>query len=267
MRILCHDLEPLPPTIEAVADPPTEGGEGPGERTVRDRLYGSPRPAPDGRPWVLANMVAGLDGSLAVDGKVGELSSAVDRRLFVHLRGLSDAVMVGAGTARAEGYGPVRLPPLVREQRQRAGRPPTPPLVVVSRSLELDPAAPMFAGPVRPIVLTAGAAPGDRRAALAEVADVVVAGEDRVDLGTALAELHARDVDVLLTEGGPTLLAELVDDDLLDELCMTLAPVLGGDPFTMAVGGGARRLARYALASAAEADGELYLRYVRRTFS
>jgi riboflavin biosynthesis pyrimidine reductase len=182
----------------------------------------------------------------------------------VHLRGLADAVVVGAGTARAEGYGPVRLPEPVRAARRAAGRPAVPPLVVVSRSLELDPAATMFEGPERTIVVTTTDAPADRRAALAAVADVVEAGEGAVDLAAALHHLRRRGHDVVLTEGGPTLLAELVDRDLLDELCLTLAPVLGGDPLTMAIGGVVPRpLTRWALASVAEAEGELYLRYLR----
>src|SRR5512139_2148655 len=115
--------------------------------------YDAPRPRPDGRPWLLANMVAGLDGSLSWHGRVGELSSASDRSLFVRLRGLADGVLVGAGTVRAEGYGPVRLP--------TDGHEAVPPLVVVSRSLDLDWSAPLWAaadGP-RPIVVTSEGAP------------------------------------------------------------------------------------------------------------
>jgi riboflavin biosynthesis pyrimidine reductase len=227
-------------------------------------LYDGPRASHDDRPWLLANMVAGLDGSLTHGGRVGALSSAVDRGLFVHLRGLADVVVVGAGTARAEGYGPVRLPEEVVAARRDAGRAAHPALVVVSRSLDLDPSTRLFHGDVPTVVLTSSASPPDRRTALREVADVVEVGDDTVDLAAGLRVLRDRGATVALTEGGPTLLAELVDACVLDELCLTLTPVLGGDPVTMAVPTLlSRPLTRWSLASAAEHDGELYLRYVQ----
>jgi len=243
---------------------PTEVGEGTDLAHLLDRLYDVARPVPAGRPFLLANMVSGLDGSLTHGGRVGTLSSPTDRRLFVHLRGLVDAVVVGAGTARAEGYGPVRLPDEVQATRAAAGRPPVPPVVVVSRSLDLDPSAPLFHGSARTVVLTARSSPTDRRRALADVADVLVAGDESVDLVAGSQALREQGIGVALTEGGPTLLAELVDADLLDELCLTLTPVLGGDPVTMAVPTLLPRpLTEWALVSAAAADSELYLRYSR----
>jgi riboflavin biosynthesis pyrimidine reductase len=227
-------------------------------------LYDGAREARGARPWLLANMVAGLDGALTHDGRVGSLSSAADRRLFVHLRGLADVVVVGAGTARAEGYGPVRLPADVAAARVDAGLAARPALVVVSRSLDLDPAARLFQGEVRTVVMTSSGSPPDRRRTLSDVADVIEVGDDAVDLAAGLRALRDRGAAVALTEGGPTLLAELVDLDLLDELCLTVTPVLGGDPVTMAVPSlGSRPLSRWGLASAAEDDGELYLRYTR----
>ena len=126
--------------------------------------YEAARPRPDGRPWLIANMVAGLDGSLAWNGKVGALSSEADRSLFVRLRGIADAVVVGAGTVRAEGYGPVKLPEARRAERVAAGRSAVPPLVVVSRSLDLDWSAPLWDGSAdpSPIVLTAAVGPAGR---------------------------------------------------------------------------------------------------------
>src|SRR6478736_2413869 len=112
--------------------PPPDDGVDPFAR------YEIERPRPDGRPWLVANMVAGLDGSLAWHGKVAGLSSDADRSLFVRLRGIADAVVVGAGTVRAEGYGPVKLPQGRRAERTAGGRTAVPPLVVVSRSLDLD---------------------------------------------------------------------------------------------------------------------------------
>lgn len=229
--------------------------------------YDAPRPRPDGRPWLVANMVAGLDGSLSWHGRVGELSSSSDRSLFVRLRGLADAVLVGAGTVRAEGYGPVLLPEDVRARRLAEGRPAAPPLVVVSRSLDLDWTAPLWTtadGP-RPVVITSNSARAEAVELAAKHAEVVLAGADAVDLSAALAHLAGQGVGVLVTEGGPTLLDELVGARLLDELCLTLTPRFGGDPLTMANRAApAAELAAFSLAGVVREGDELYLRYLRR---
>jgi riboflavin biosynthesis pyrimidine reductase len=224
------------------------------------------RSAPAGPCWVLANMVGGLDGSAAIGGKVGALSDDTDRRLFRALRGLSDVVLVGAETVRRERYGPVRLPDETRAARRAQGRPETPPLAVVSRSLTFDLAAPLFteAPPEsRTIVVTCSASPADRRAAAAEVADVVVAGDDRVEGAKALAALAERGASVVLCEGGPTLLGELAAADLLDELCLTLSPLLGGDPLPVAVSPPGATPTRLRRAHALTEGDNLYLRYER----
>ena len=97
-------------------------------------VYRGERQAPPGRPWILGNMVSGIDGSAAVGGRVGGLSSPKDRELFVLLRSLADAVLIGAATVRTEGYGAAHLR-YSRKQRVADGRPPTPPLAIVTRSL------------------------------------------------------------------------------------------------------------------------------------
>jgi riboflavin biosynthesis pyrimidine reductase len=221
----------------------------------------------DGRPWVLANMVAGLDGSTAIDGRVGKLSSPTDAELFRLLRSVADVVLVGARTVREERYGPVRLPAELRAEREAAGRPPVPALAVVTRSLDLDPAAPAFAeaDPASPtIIVTCEAADAARRSDAEARGPVVVAGADRVEPTAALAALAGRGAGVVLCEGGPTLLGELLAADLLDELCLTLAPVTGGDPLPVAVTppeGGVLR--RHRLAHTLVDDGSLFLRYER----
>ena len=125
--------------------------------------------APRGRhPYVLANMVGGLDGSAAVSGRVGILSSPVDARLFTELRSVADVVLVGARTVREERYGPVRLPDRLRQQRTDRGRPPTPRIAVVTRTLDFDWTIPLFANAdpeSRPYVITAAAADPSRLAA------------------------------------------------------------------------------------------------------
>ncbi len=221
-----------------------------------------------GRPWVVGNMVAGLDGSLSWHGRVGSLSGPADRALFVRLRGLADAVLVGAATVRAEGYGPVKLPDEVRRRREGDGRSPVPPLVVVSRSLELGWDGPLWAGDdgPRPIVVTGSGAPPEALATARRHADVIVAGDEGVVMARALEALAERGMGVVLTEGGPTLLDELVDAGALDELCLTLAPVFGGDPLTMAHRAlPSPALTPFALQGVIHHEGELFLRYTVAT--
>jgi riboflavin-specific deaminase-like protein len=229
-------------------------------------VYLTDRAPVEGRPWVFANMVAGLDGSAAFEGRVGELSAPSDRTLFVLLRSLADVVLVGAGTVRAEGYGPVKLKPDQREARRERGQPERPPIAVVSRSLQLDFEAPLFADDVDPrtILVTADAAGDEALARARQHADVLVAGDERVDLADALRQLGARGHRAVLTEGGPALLSELISGGLLDELCLTLAPAIGGDPLAVAEAGGERRLSRFDLASVLEDEANLFLRYLAR---
>ena len=230
-------------------------------------VYRAPRPEPAERPWVLANMVAGIDGSAAVGGRVGGLSSSRDRELFVLLRSQADAVLIGAATARAEGYGPVHLPESLQHQRAAAGRSSALPLAIVTRSLALDWESPLFSAdaPIRPILITVEASAEEALGAARNRADVIVAGAEEVDLGVAMADLRRRGMTTVLTEGGPTLLGELIASGLLDELCLTLAPLAGGDPLPIAVRPEhPGDLRGFELASVLEEDGHLFLRYLDR---
>jgi riboflavin-specific deaminase-like protein len=178
---------------------------------------------------VRANMVSSLDGAVTVEGSSRGLSGQADRLVFAVLRALCDVVLVGAGTARTEDYRPPKVTAELAPVRP-SGR-PAPVLAVVTRSGRLDPGARMFADPTnRTLVLTCEAADRARLAALDEVAEVVVAGDADVDPKTALAELTGRGLGRVLTEGGPSLLGTLASADLLDELALSLAPlVVGGD--------------------------------------
>jgi riboflavin biosynthesis pyrimidine reductase len=225
------------------------------------------RAARGGRPYVLANMVGGLDGSAAVSGRVGELSSPADARLFTELRSVADVVLVGARTVREERYGPVRLPDRLRRERIEGGRPPTPRIAVVTRSLDFDWTIPLFgsADPEsRPYVITVGAADPSRLAAAEEYAEVVVAGETTVDLSRALAGLRDGGAEVVLCEGGPTLLGALAAADHLDELCLSITPLMGGDPLPLSLAPTGAPIARFVLAHALVDDSDLFLRYERR---
>ncbi|HEU5149373.1 MAG TPA: dihydrofolate reductase family protein, partial [Iamia sp.] len=126
-------------------------------------LYVVDREPHGDRPWVLANMVGGLDGSAAVGGRVGALSDDTDATLFRSLRAVADVVVVGAETARRERYGPVVLTEALAASRVAAGLSPTPPIAVVSRSLRLDWDMPLFTAPAaagapRPVIVSCGAA-------------------------------------------------------------------------------------------------------------
>lgn len=223
-------------------------------------------PAALAAPHVRVNFVASADGAVAVDGRSEPLSSPGDKRVFGLLRALADVVLVGAGTARAEGYGGVRPSPRRAGLRRELGLAEVPPIAVLTRSADLDPAGPLLADTVvAPIVLTCAAAPEGRIAALRDAgADVELVGDDDVDPRRALDALDRRGLRRVLCEGGPGVLGTLVAADLVDELCLTVAPLLaGGDAGRIAHGPpvGAPRAMR--LAGALESDGWLLLHYRR----
>jgi riboflavin biosynthesis pyrimidine reductase len=215
-------------------------------------------------------MVAGLDGSAAVGGRVAGLSNDADRALFRSLRAEADVVLVGAGTVRAERYGPVALTDDQVAVRVEAGRSPRPPLAVVTRSLQLDWTSTLFARPPTPdrtIVITGAAAGAAAVATASRHAEVLVVGDGAVDLGEALAELGRRGLHRVLTEGGPALLGELISLGLLDELRLTLAPIVGGDPLPIAsglAGPGGPALTTFDQADVRRDDGHHFLRYLTR---
>ncbi|MGP4094465.1 pyrimidine reductase family protein [Nonomuraea sp. KM90] len=188
---------------------------------------------PEARPWLRLNMVASADGAAWLKGRSGGLSSKGDKRIFQTLRGLADVVVAGAATVRKEGYGPV--PPREAWAEIREGRPEVPPIAVITRSLALDLDGELFTdAPSRTIVITCEAAPHERRKEAARRADLIVAGDEGVDLRRAVAELHDRGLTRVLCEGGPRVNAQLSACDLVDELCLSISPML--------VGGGAARI-------------------------
>ncbi|WP_328874428.1 pyrimidine reductase family protein [Streptomyces sp. NBC_00287] len=220
-----------------------------------------------GGPWLRANMVSTLDGAAQHDGRSQPISSATDMRIFGTLRALADVVVVGAETVRQEGYRPARARAEFAARREAAGQAPAPAVAVVSASLGLDFSLPLFTSPLVPTVVLTGAAAAPDRVAAAEKAGarVVFAGDgvgvepDRLVRG--LAELGYRR---LLTEGGPRLLGQMVAAGVLDEICLTVSPML--------TAGGAQRIAggptvevprRFALVSMLEEGGFLFTRYGR----
>jgi len=222
------------------------------------RLYDYPR-----EHWLRANMVTSADGAGFLDGRSGGLSSPADRRLFAMLRALCDVVLVGAGTARTEKYKPARR----REELAvlRTGRTATPPIALVSRSLDLDLGAPLFAQAppdARTIVITCHASPADRRDSVAQVADLIVAGDAAVDLADAMTALDYRGLGRVLCEGGPHLLADLASAGLLNELCLTVSPLLAGPGPSRVIAGAPFPARRMALVHVLRDDGFLFCRYL-----
>jgi Pyrimidine reductase, riboflavin biosynthesis len=219
------------------------------------------------RPWLRMNFVTSIDGAVELDGYSAGLSGGPDgpdKRVFGLLRMLCDALLVGAGTLRHEGYRALRLDERRRAWRRELGLPDHPTLVVVSRSLNLDPTSAVFAdAPVRPVVLThrrAVAPPG-----LAAVADLVRCGDDRVDPVVGLAELRRRGHGQVLCEGGPHLFGSLTAADLVDELCLTVAPMLTGPGAGRITAGPQSPPRDMALRHVLAAGDTLLLRYVRAT--
>ncbi|MDY6999959.1 MAG: pyrimidine reductase family protein [Actinomycetota bacterium] len=188
---------------------------------VEDHGY---RPAPIG---VRANMIFSADGAAGFAGRAGPLSCPADQQLLRALRAYADVVLVGAGTARAESYGPVRLSPEQRRQRTALGFPELPPpIAVVSQSGRLPDT--MLGSTPPPILITSARGRATHPAEADLPCEVMVCGDDEVNIADALAQLGARGLQRVLCEGGPTLLDELVAADLVDELCVTMAPLLAG---------------------------------------
>ncbi|TFV83336.1 deaminase [Blastococcus sp. CT_GayMR20] len=212
------------------------------------------------------NFIASLDGAITVGGVSEGLGSAGDRRVFRVLRALADVVLVGHGTAAAEGYRAITADSAVGRLRASIGRPPTAPVAVVSRRASLDPADGLVTGAVSPtILITCAAADAGRRAALeAAGVTVLVCGDDDVDLPTAVDRLAGLGHEQVLCEGGPLLLHASLGAGVVDELDLSIAPALVGGE-TRLLPAGLADVQRLELRQLLEEDGVLFARYdVRR---
>ncbi|MBM9467072.1 pyrimidine reductase family protein [Nakamurella leprariae] len=278
--MLPHERVPPPPTTT-----PTDGSVGTGtghhphhRRHAPDPARDRPRFDDDGlahwyrwparvtqQPVVRATMIVSLDGMATLDGRSGGLGGPADERRFTLLRDLADVVLVGSGTARAEHYGGIRLNDTRARRRARWGLGVIPPplAVVTGRGLPAD--SPVFTDTVTPpIIVTTDAAaasvPADSGAR------VLVAGTDRVDLTAVIVALAGLGLHRISCEGGPALLAGLLAADLLDELCLTVAPLLagpGGERLLPADAVPAPGSRRWQLRDRHDEDDLLFLRYRR----
>jgi len=211
---------------------------------------------PAAAPYVRANFVSSVDGAVALDGTSGGLGTDADKAVFGLLRELAEVVLVGAGTVRAEHYRGARRP--------TRGRTTPPPIAVVTGSADLDPESRLFTDTaVPPLVLTTESAPPERRRTLAAAGGEVVV-LPRLTPDVLLAELSRRGLNRVLCEGGPSLLGILQAADAVDELCLTLSPLLaGGDAGRIAHGPAGSPPRAMALVGALHADDTLLLRYRR----
>lgn len=214
---------------------------------------------------VRANFIASADGAVSAGGQSRGLQTPGDNRVFAALRDLADVVVAGAGTVVTEGYGAVQVGERRDSVRREYGLPPVLPIAVITRSLRLDPESDLFqqAAPgARTIVLTCTAADRDRRRALDEVADVIECGIETVEPQRARAELADRGLRRILCEGGPTVLADFAAAGAVDELCLTVSPLLTGPGAGRITAGPAWLHALpLRLTGLLEEDGALFCRY------
>jgi riboflavin biosynthesis pyrimidine reductase len=213
---------------------------------------------------VRVNFVASIDGAVTEHGLSGGLSGHADKRVFDLLRRLSDVILVGAGTVRAEGYGAMRLDPASVQLRRASGLTDQPVFAIVSGTLRLDPESAVFTGaPVNAIVVTVGASSRVKKEAFSRVADVLVCGEERLDVNVMLDAFAKRGLRQVLCEGGPTLFGTLLDADRVDELCLTISPLIEAGNAPRIAAGTLQQARRMALHHVLVSDGTLVLRYLR----
>jgi riboflavin biosynthesis pyrimidine reductase len=207
-------------------------------------------------PGLRINFVSSIDGAATHEGRSGGLSGAADKRHFELLRRVCDVVLVGAGTVRDEGYGPMRVSAASERWRVEHGMPGHPVFAIVSGHLDLDEGSRIFTeAPVRPIVVSTAGASGDR---FSQVADVIEA-----DLPAALEQLRARGLTRILCEGGPSLFGSLLAADAVDELCLTVSPSLEAGDAPRISHGYVPSARGMRLAHVLRSGDTLLLRYVR----
>jgi riboflavin-specific deaminase-like protein len=236
----------------------------PGPTTVDEQLedYRPWEHPHEERPWLAMNFAATVDGRATIEGVSGPIGSATDTRMLARLRTRFDAVMIGAGTMRAERYGRLVASQELRERRERIGLPHDPLMVIVSGRLDLPWDASLFTGGGgRVLIFTASEAEPPETATPLRV----VRHEGAVNLVEALRHLRLeRGIRALLCEGGPHLHEQLQADGLVDDLFLTVAPKLSGGEAPRIIEGPLPGVAELELAWLLEEDGELFARYRRR---
>lgn len=222
-------------------------------------LERSDRTAPPGRPWIMANMVASVDGAYSLSGVSGALSSAADREIFHTLRAAADVILVAAGTTRAEKYRRPSTTEALLPARRAAGLADAPRLVVISRSLSIPADQPFLVGDgPEPLVMHPASSDTSH---VPDGVELRAVGSDSVDLVEAMHSLGEDGAMVVLCEGGPTLLGQLQSLDLLDELFLSVSPVLAGGDRTGILGHADEHPVPQRLHRLWEAEDSLFLTY------
>ena len=232
------------------AGPPADG-----EDLLREARFADS--APDDRPYLFMNFVESADGRATREGSSRELGSDADLGMLLALRTVADAVLVGTGTIRVEGYGRL-CGEERRARRAAAGQAPDPPLVTFSRRFDVPWDASLFEAAEQPVLIYT--------AVRGEVPDVAAPVEvvtlEPYSSAAALADLRARGVRALLSEGGPTLFRGLLASRLVDELFLTLSPeIVGGEERRLIPGPPLDPVIELSLRWVLQAEGELFLRY------
>jgi len=220
--------------------------------------------APPDRPYLVLNMVATLDGRVAIGGRSGPIGNSADRELFHGLRTQADAVMVGAGTVRTERYGRMTRSDELRDRRERDGLAREPLACVVSGRLDLPPDLPLLQDPdSHVVVLTASEEDPPRGAARCECLRGRRGPSGGLELAPLFAQLRTEyGVRSIVCEGGPALNHGLLSERLVDELWLALAPKLaGGDPLTSVTGDALEPTRELELVHVLESEGHLFMRY------
>ena len=190
-------------------------------------IANSDRPVPPQRPYVLTNMISSVDGAISIDGASEGLGAPADFEIFMALRSIADVIIVGAETVRVERYKPPRPPERVERLRSHRGQAPRPTIAVLTASANLDPKLPLFSDPEhQPIILCGAAAAPEALSRIQNLASIIQFPTDRVAPRDALTKLRERGFRHALLEGGPTLNAQFIADDCVDEWNLTLSPTL-----------------------------------------
>lgn len=209
---------------------------------------------------VRANFISSADGAVTLHNKAGGLGSKNDQRLMRVMRAISDIVIVGAGTVRAEGYGGLGLHPDDHTWRKERSLSENPRMAIVTNSGDLNPEMSFFKkAEVRPLVITHANA---RVGHLTDVADILVAGPDKVEVSELTKKLSESGYTQILCEGGPHLFGSFLDEDLINEVCLTISPLfVGGDAHRIVYSKVEKKRPFKILSALQDADSMLYLRY------
>jgi len=187
-------------------------------------------------PWILLNMITSSNGLATLNGLSGPLGGAADKALFTALRGIADIIIVGYSTVRAERYRPPQLTKELITERESLGQSPLPTIAIVSNRLNFDEEIPLFSSfEYNPVILTSSSSPEINRERVSSIGEVFLCGEDKVNLNEGVDTLSSLFGKIILVEGGPSLNAQFVEDDLFDELCITTSPLRSDDESAIAV--------------------------------